>query len=159
MTAPGDLEKVVEEMQSGLQEVESLAPLIGNPTSAGPGGWNARDVLAHMAFWESEAQKNLRLIQEGHESEIHRPADDREVDDWNDRVFRQNQGTPWPRALRYWSDLRRQNIRQLQKVDPATLAQTHSPNGRTYFEIIVVDTNEHDREHLPQLRQLAAKAS
>jgi hypothetical protein len=145
-------------MENGLNEVERLAPKIANPTAAGPGGWNARDVLAHMAFWESEAQKNLRLLQEGNQSEIHRPANDREVDDWNERVFRQNQATPWPMALRYWSDLRRQNIKQLQKVDPATLAKTH-PKSRTYFEIIVVDTNEHDREHLPQLRQLAGEAS
>ena len=159
MTTTEAVQSAIAEMESGLREVESLASSIANPTTPGPGGWNARDVLAHMAFWESEAQKNLRLIQEGKQSEIHRPADDREVDDWNDRVFRQNQGTPWPMALRYWSDLRRQNIKQLQKVDPATLGQTHSPKGRTYFEIIVVDTNEHDREHLPQLRQLAAKAS
>jgi DinB superfamily len=154
MTASEQIQATVTELVAGLNEVEKLAAKIANPATAGPGGWNARDVLAHMAFWESEAQKNLRLIQEGKQSEIHRPADDREVDDWNERVFRQNQATPWPMALRYWSDLRRQNIKQLQKVDPATLAMTHSPS-RTYFEIIVVDTNEHDREHLPQLRQLA----
>lgn len=159
MTNAEAVQKAIAEMENGLNEVENLAPKINNPTTAGPGGWNARDVLAHMAFWESEAQKNLRLIQEGKQSEILRPADDREIDDWNERVYRQNQGTAWPMALRYWSDLRRQNIKQLQKVDPATLAQTHNSKSRTYFEIIVVDTNEHDREHLPQLRQLAGEAS
>ncbi|MEX2237304.1 MAG: hypothetical protein WEB00_07205 [Dehalococcoidia bacterium] len=145
----------VAALRRGLEEVESLAPSIDRPEAPG-NDWNARDILAHMAFWEGRAQEFLRLVPEGREGDLLNPADAAEVDAWNERVHRENRSTSWPMALRYWTDLRRKTIKQLEAVDEELLARPHLHHS--VKAQVAEDTSEHDEQHLPRLRELASVA-
>lgn len=149
-------DEMVAALRSGLDEVEALSSQI--PDAAPQGGdWNARDILTHMAFWEARAQEIMRLVPQGQESEMLHPADQAEIDSWNERVRRENQTTSLGLALRYWTDLRRKTIKDLANFAPELLARNYRDRDYTVMEQLAGDTSEHDQEHLAQLRQLAGR--
>lgn len=151
-------EEMVAALRRGLDEIEALAPAIKDD-GAQAKDWGARDILTHMAFWESRAQEIMRLVPEGQESQMLHPADAADIDSWNERVRRENRSTSWPMALRYWTDLRRRTIKQLEHFDADLLARNYRDRDSSVMEQLAGDTNEHDEEHLPQLRILAGASA
>ncbi|MPZ22089.1 MAG: hypothetical protein GEU28_00755 [Dehalococcoidia bacterium] len=151
-------EDAIAAMKHGLQEVERLATAVqGGDRPARES--SARDILAHMAFWEARVLDVMRLVPEGREDELLHPEDEAEIDAWNERVQRENQGTSWGMALRYWSDLRRTTIKELAAMEPSVLSRGYRGRDFTVIEQIAADTYEHDEEHLPQLRALAGEVA
>jgi hypothetical protein len=143
-----DKDRMLQEMRHGLAEVERLAADIRTPETKDH-GWNARDILAHMAFWEQRAHQILNLASQNRDQEVPHPRDETENDEWNARVQRENQSTPWPMALRYWTDLRRKTIQQFEKAPLDLLTRNYRERDYSVMEQLAGDTSAHDQEHLP----------
>jgi len=112
------------------------------------GEWAAKDVLAHMAFWEEHASQRLRLIAEGRAEQIHYYGSG-EIDDINAQVFAERR--PWTvaeaeQALRL---ARRRLLEDLAALTDEQLGS--SPAGIPVLAWLAADTFEHDQEHLPQI--------
>jgi hypothetical protein len=122
-----------------------------------PGGWSAKDVLAHIGFWEQRIATLYAILSGGDE-----PRDsigDAGVDELNARVFDQNRSMPLESVrineAAAWKALLAvaESAPEADLFDPGRFAWTE---GQPFYEWIVGNAHGHYADHIPDL--IAARA-
>src|SRR5512135_2913724 len=75
------------------------------------GDWTTKDILAHLAFWDSTRAEQLALLLAGRAAELMTPASE----DTNPRVYAERRAWPLSRAV---SELQASRARFLAVVEP-----------------------------------------
>jgi hypothetical protein len=120
-----------------------------------PGGWTAKDALAHIAWWARRAQVVIKAIIAGLEPEY--SLDESDVDNVNRNTYETNR-------LRPLADLRQEEAKTYQTLlalveslpdddlsDPTKFAWT---KGRPLSVVVEWNTFAHYEEHMPDLRKV-----
>jgi uncharacterized protein (TIGR03083 family) len=114
------------------------------------GDWSVRDVLAHVAVWDSEALNALPGIAAGR-----RGADydtyEGGVDGFNARKSEELHGMPLDQVRELMDDTHRQLLDYLQELSPADVATSHVEAFRGR---LAADTWDHYPEHAAAIRAL-----
>lgn len=124
-----------------------------------PGGWSAKDLLAHLGWWERRSVEIYYELSQG--GDPTRPTNPAEVDAVNARILREMR----PRSLD-WVRIfeRRAYLDLLQIVENAPEADLFDAQrfawtgGYPFAEWIAGNSSDHYAEHLPDLQPLLADA-
>ena len=119
-----------------------------------PGGWTAKDVLAHIAWWARRGHIVISAVITGLEPEY--SLDESDVDNVNRNTYETNR-------LRPLADLRHEEIRAYRDLltlveslpddflsNPSKFAWT---KGRPLSLVVEWNTFAHYEEHMPDLRK------
>lgn len=104
----------------------TLGVLAGIPEAAirrprTQGAWSVQDVLAHVAAWEEEGTRRLRLIARGRGARIRFYDTMPEVDRFNTRAVRAARRLGLPTHLRRLARGRAELVRALRRLPPRAL--------------------------------------
>lgn len=116
-------------------------------------GWTAKDVLAHLAVWQSITVTNLFRLERG-QPLLYANLDPKKVDELNARFYQELKDWPPERVLADLEGSYRQLINRIRLLseeelnDPRHFKQLR---GRPLWQLIAEDTYEHYAEHLPAL--------
>jgi hypothetical protein len=140
-STPGELAKLVEVLGSG-----------GLKKSLGPGKWNAREILCHLADTEIAFAFRLRQAL----AETHHVIQPFDQDAWA-RSYASCEARV---ALEAFAGLRRWNVGLIRNLPSETMSKTltHPERGAMTFRVLVETMAGHDLNHLGQLKTIAARA-
>ena len=114
------------------------------------GKWSIRDVLAHIAAWESEAVKRFGQIARGRGDRILFYDDMLAADRFNARAVARARRLSWAKLLRQAAEVRRRLVISLRRLPPSSL------NDRSHRYPVVAWLPEfawtHEREHRRRIR-------
>ncbi len=111
--------------------------------------WSIKDLLGHIAFWAQQAAENLQLIAVGRANEICRPSDEKAVDEWNEREWRQRRDLPLSAVREEWLESFQGAMEALAGCPSEKLEE--KIKGYTALKLFAEDTYEHYKEHLAHL--------
>ncbi len=122
-----------------------------------PGGWSAKDVLAHITAWEVDALTNLGKVKRGV-----KPGHTRwtaaQIQAQNDSWHAEMKDRPLERVLADFRGARRQTRRLLEGMsDQEAQAPAAWLQGRSVVEYVAGHTANHEAEHLEHLRAWRAQ--
>lgn len=140
----------VEDLLAGLNPALMEEPAL-------PGGWSAKDVLAHITAWEVDALTNLGKVKRGV-----KPGTTRwtaaKIQAQNDQWHAEMKDRPLERVLADFRGARRQTRRLLEGMSDK---EAHAPadwlQGRSIVDYIASHTSNHEAEHLEHLRAWRAE--
>ncbi len=112
------------------------------------GEWSVKDILAHMAFWEERCLNRLRLVVAGRLDQIQYINPD-EVDGINYRAWQERREWTLDRVVTRLKAVREELVAALAVLTDEQL--TASPTQIPVWQMIAVDTFEHDEEHISQI--------
>jgi hypothetical protein len=122
--------------------------LVTRPRSRG--AWSVKDLLAHIAAWEEEAIRRLRLIVEGHPERLVWYETAAEVDRYNARAVRAARATSLPRLLTRLARARAGLVRAIMRLPPRALGDpTHALPVTVWLEEFAFT---HERDHRREIR-------
>jgi hypothetical protein len=117
--------------------------------------WSVKDVLAHIAAWESELVTLLvREVKRGQKPKLI-GISDAKVEELNQKWYEENRGRPLDRVLADYQGVRKQLIRQINDWNEKDLTDTKKYkwlNGKSLADYIEDYANGHDEEHINALR-------
>ena len=143
-------------LESGRDELLSAAALVPAEERASQtvcGAWTLKDLLGHMADWESFCVAGLRLLADGRSPDLGWLG---ELEDWNQQHFAARRDQPWQQV---WGDLydRRQELMtilgglsQAELTRAAPSPRIVRPEASPYTWVLI--WLEHDREHAAHIR-------
>lgn len=117
-----------------------------------PGGWSAKDVLAHIGFWEQRIATLHAILSSGDEPRDTVGAGG--VDELNNRVFNQNKSMPLESVqineLAAWKALLAvaESAPEADLFEPGRFAWTQ---GEPFYEWIAGNAHGHYADHIPDL--------
>ncbi len=111
--------------------------------------WSIKDLLGHIAFWAQQAAENLQLSAAGRANEIRRPSDEKAVDEWNAREWRQRRDLPLSAVREEWLESFQGAMEALAACPTEKLEE--KIKSYTALKLFAEDTYEHYREHLAHL--------
>lgn len=117
------------------------------------GVWSVKDVLAHIAFWQSYIAKVVQAAKRGEEPQLY--ADD-ETEHFNASATKQYYLTPLGGVLARLHTAREDLLEAIADLTDEQLNQVdYFPwnNGRTLLDRIAGSSFRHDQEHIEQIRQ------
>ncbi len=122
--------------QPGMSDEELLVPGV-------TGEWSARDILAHVAVWDTYARNALPGI-----LETGRPAASTEdTDTYNARMTEEKRGLSLEEVRTELEESHQRLLDYLRSLDPASIA------GNTAFtERLAADTWDHYPDHAAAIR-------
>ena len=132
----------------------SLAGLTpGQMTAAGVmGEWSIKDILAHIAMWESQLVTTLFTSERGGSPRVfHGPAG---VDRINAESFAQQRDRPLERVLSDFDAVHAQLLKRLKNLTDHDLSDPQRfkwMRGEPLERLIASDTYEHYAEHRPMV--------
>jgi len=116
---------------------------------------SVKDVLAHIAAWESELVTLLvREVKRGQKPKLS-GISDAKVEALNQKWYEENKDRPLDRVLADFQGVRKQLIRQINDWNEKDLTDTKKYkwlNGKSLAEYIADYANGHDEEHRAALR-------
>jgi hypothetical protein len=137
--------RTFEELISGFDSLtEAQMNAVGVTTE-----WSAKDLLAHLAYWERAAAERVREFEVGRSSAKKRTRAQRER--INREVVSANRATPW-QVLREELILARSEIVAAMRRAPEELEE-RSPLAHVIYSQCV----QHRRRHLEQLHAWIAR--
>ncbi|MER3398791.1 MAG: hypothetical protein C4316_09755 [Chloroflexota bacterium] len=116
-------------------------------------GWTVKDILAHLAVWQSITVTNLFRLERG-QPLLYVNLDPKKVDELNARFYQELKDWPPERVLGDLEGSYRQLINRISLLseeelnDPRHFKQLR---GRPLWQLIAANTYEHYAEHLPVL--------
>lgn len=111
------------------------------------GDWSIRDILAHIAVWDTECRNVLPEIADGRRGH---PADDEEdTDTFNARKTEELGGMPLDAVREMLADSHRQLLDYLEGLDPGDIVATSVESFRARLGS---DTWDHYPEHAAAIR-------
>ncbi|MBI3951752.1 MAG: DinB family protein [Acidobacteria bacterium] len=114
------------------------------------GQWSIKDVLAHIAAWEEEAVRRLKLIARGRGERIVFYDDMRQANEFNARAVAAARNTSPSPLLRRMARVRQSLIEQLLALPPGSLQETSHRYPVTAWLPEFCWT--HERDHLRRIR-------
>ncbi len=116
-------------------------------------GWTVKDVLAHLAAWQSITVTNLFRLERG-QPLLYANLDPKKVDELNARFYQELKDWPLEKVLADLEGSYRQLVNRIRLLseeevnDPRHFKQLR---GRPLWQLIAENTSEHYAEHLPAL--------
>jgi hypothetical protein len=149
-TALKDVRKEFLQAIEGLSEESMQQPgVIAN--------WSIKDVIAHIALWESEMVKLLWEAKMGATpSTVHfkKPFDQLSVDSLNEQWYQENKDRPLDRILADFEGVRKQSLRRVEAFSNEDLTDPrryHWLKDSPLWKWIASDSFEHENEHLGEI--------
>ena len=118
------------------------------------GEWTVKDLLGHLAVWESRLVTDLYKIQRGVEPDW-KGLSDAQVDRLNAQFHQEQKSRPLERVL---EDLHSVHLALLNRLDEFSDAALSSPDkypitgGKSLAEVAMIDSAEHFQEHAAEIR-------
>ena len=114
-------------------------------------GWSVQDVFDHVAIWEAEVLKALGQARMGKRPTIN-DLTDAEIEEQNQQWLKASKKKPLDKVLADHAEVRRQMIKQVEKLTDADLSATGGwLKNDTLATFIAEEIIGHERDHLPHL--------
>lgn len=120
--------------------------------------WSLKDILAHIATWESEMVTFIAQMKQG--KKPHTNLMSGKVEELNAEFYKNNKNRPLARILADFHGVRKQTIKQVELLSEKELTDPkHSPHtkGNALWEIIEGDSFGHEAEHREQIEKWKEK--
>ena len=149
---------LLTQIRASRQQLEATLAQISDEQMVAadmPGGWSAKDALAHIAWWEKYAVNTYHTLRRGDT-----PAsviEEQTVDELNARVFAENRARNLADVRREESEVYQdllalvENAPEEDLFNPQQFAWTE---GQPFVDWIKNNTYGHYEEHLDDLRAL-----
>ncbi len=147
--------ELLEAIQRGRAEFEAALAGLTQEQMTAPGAtgeWSVKDILGHIAMWESRLVTTLYAIERGATPKMfHTQA---EVDQANAESYAEQRDRPLDRVLSDFHAVHAQLLRRLETVkerdltDPKRFEWTE---GDPLAKLVASDTFEHYAEHRPAI--------
>lgn len=139
------------ELLEPFSEEDLLAPSL-------PNGWSIKDVLVHLLLWEAELIKLLFQALQGRipQTALISNEPDEVV---NARWYAAHKDRELEQALKDFDLIRDQTIRRVEAFSDTDLTNPRRfrwSDNKPLWQWIVSSTIEHEEEHTPEIRTLAA---
>jgi len=147
--------ELLDANQKGRAELEAaldgLTP--GQMTLPGASGeWSVKDILGHIAMWESRLVTTLYAIERDATPKMfHTPA---EVDQANAESYAEQRDRPLERALSDFHAVHAQLLKRLERVKESDLTDPQRfrwMEGEPLEKLVASDTFVHYAEHRPAI--------
>ncbi len=155
--APHDKAELMARIDREWAALErTLAPLSESQmTTAGPGGWSAKDLLAHISAWERvllicHLQGGSFAEAAGMDEATAAATEQMTAETGiNDYFYERDKDLPLAQVLTNFRDTHRQVVAALAQLGDADLQRAHDPDDPTsrLVDSIVGDTFAHYRQH------------
>lgn len=127
------------------------------PGTIGP--WSVKDVLAHVAAWESELVTGLLHLQQG-KRPVHLLAAMANRDEYNAKRYEENRGRDLDRVFADFQDVRMQLESWIEEFSDRALKnpnQYKALNGRPLWQVIKDCSFGHEGEHIAAVGAFAGR--
>lgn len=137
-----------------LELVEAIAGLTPDDMmiTGVVGLWSVKDILAHLAAWESEVVTALNQVQNKRMPSILRIDD---IDEWNDEQYHINIRRPLEVIQADFEGVHRMLVRMIQDFDDRSLLDNRRypwMEGEPLWYLIEENVTLHEREHAASIR-------
>jgi uncharacterized damage-inducible protein DinB len=140
------LDELIEARQELMAAIEGLTPIqMLEPGAVGI--WSIKDVLAHLAAWESEMVTALNQVQNGRVPGI---VDIDDIDEWNDEQHQASFYRPLDAVLEDLEGVHQMLLRMVEDFDEKTLTDNRRFNwmeGEPLAYLLEENAYLHEREH------------
>ncbi len=116
------------------------------------GIWSVKDVLAHIAVWESELVTALRQVQDRRAPHIIQIED---IHGWNEEQYHINARRPLEDILSDLEGVHRMLLRAVEEMDERSLTDNRRfrwMEGEPLWYLIAENSYLHEREHAQDIR-------
>lgn len=127
----------------------------------GGGSWSPKDLVGHLAFWESRVLEALAAWERGERAPIDREIFSRSIGAINAEAVRARSRHTMARVIRDWDNLHGELIRTIRTMPDARWEQPATPRGRKSLGhrmgqlLIGKEPFEHAQAHLRDLEAFA----
>ena len=154
------MNRIQREWSALLRTVEN--PGYGQMTRPGPGGWSAKDNLAHLAEWEQFLLLNQFQGHPPHEAlQVDQATlEQSNEDELNAILFERNRDRSLPDILADLHDTHAQLLVALEKMSGSDLMKLHyaiGPEARPVIVWVVYNTYEHYEEHRKTIQAISGE--
>ncbi|MFP3854455.1 MAG: ClbS/DfsB family four-helix bundle protein [Anaerolineales bacterium] len=152
-----------KELNESREELRALIDELPEEAFHEPGvmnGWSLKDILAHLNRWEGLLVTMLWKLKQGKPAERTDIQGEQAVDRLNAKWHEEDKDRSLDLILADLHGLRKQTIRRLEEFSQEELTepdQFEGLRGEPLWKWIAVDTFEHEREHLPAIREWILK--
>lgn len=155
-------DELIQELEGARHEVLAVIEDLPEGAFLEPGvmdDWTLKDILAHMSRWEGLCVTLLwKLKREQHAERLDIQGQE-QIDDLNEQWHQQDKDRDLDLVLADYKGLRRQTLRRLEEFEAVQLTDPEAFDGlrgEPLWKWVAVDTFEHEREHLPAIRNWLA---
>ncbi len=146
---------LIDKIQAGRRRLEASLAGLNEQDMAQPGAmgdWSIKDILGHIAMWESRLVTTLYAIERGATPKMfHTQA---EVDKANAESYAEQRDRPVERVLSDFYAVHTQLLKRLGNVPERDLSDPHRfkwMEGEALEKLVSGDTCEHYDEHRPAI--------
>ncbi len=122
-----------------------------------PGGWTAKDALAHIAWWERRAHVVVSAVSQGREPEY--SLDEGDVDKRNRQTYEEHRLRPLTEVRHEEAEAYLALVALAESLSDDDLSNPDKfawTKGKPLNVLVVWNTFGHYDEHLPDLRKILA---
>jgi uncharacterized protein (TIGR03083 family) len=145
-----DITGMLNEIAAAWEDLRASYAGLSDAQMQEPGvvdDWSVRDILAHVAVWDTEARNALPDIAAGRREQAYGTYDD--IDAFNARKTEELRGMPLDDARRLMDDAHRQLLDYLHGISPDDI---RVGRAKTFRERLASDTWMHYPEHTAAIR-------
>ena len=148
-------QELLDELSSARREMlDALAGLTPEDMmiTGVVGLWSVKDILAHLAAWESEVVTGLNQVQNKRIPSILRIED---IDEWNDEQYHVNLRRPLDVIRTDFEGVHKMLERMIQDFDERSLLDNRKyawMEGEPLWYLVEENVTLHEREHAASIR-------
>ena len=150
MTTQEILDKITTSREQLLIAIENITPE-QMMTPGVNGDWTLKDILAHLAAWQSRLVRLLFQLERRQKPQW----DVRDLDGMNAETYANQKDRSLDAVLADFYEVYDQVITRVENLDARALAQRIG--NAILTDIIAANTYEHDEEHIPQIESWKEK--
>ncbi len=115
-------------------------------------GWNARDLVGHIASWEDRLLTLAQMLINREEHKIEWLSGQAAVDGWNHKEYLRKRDWSWEETIRNLALIREELLWNLGWATPQELFEPHEASGATASAAdLMEEVIDHDQVHSAQL--------
>lgn len=153
-----DRSQLTRQLEDSRQELWELIGDLPQQDFLEPGvmdDWSLKDILAHLNRWEGLSVTLLWKLKQGQKAERLDIHGQEAIDRLNAGWYQEDKDRSLDLVLADFKGLRRQTLRRLEEFDEVDLNDPEAFDGlrgEPLWRWIAVDTFEHEREHIPPIK-------
>lgn len=162
MSDPNNKAELLEKMRTGYAAFEALlAPLsIEQLSTPGVNGaWAVKDILVHLAVWQTRVSLRLEGIARHEEAALEPIDSDEKMNAFNDATFEANRSRPPAEVLEEFRAAVKRldaNVAATDESDLFTAGRFPWLDGGVLWDGVAGNTYGHYEEHAPMIEQWLA---
>ena len=155
MADPTNKAELLEQMQRGYASFEALLASLSPEQRNVPGvngEWAIKDILAHLAAWQTRVSVRLEALARHAEDPLERIDTDEQTDKFNDVIFAANRARPLSEVEAEFQaavERLRVNVEQADEQDLFESGRSAWLDGLPLWQNVAGNTFEHYAEHAP----------